>query len=54
MNPLKLFDKFQEQFLGELDDIKKPFNSLLKKANLAKSIQLKKLHNKVNDEDNQL
>ena len=41
INPLKMFDKYQEQFLHELDDIKKPFNSLLKKTKLSKSIQIR-------------
>ena len=51
LNPLKLFDKFQEQFLFELDDIKKPFNSLLKKTKLSKSIQLK--NSNANEENNE-
>jgi len=41
LNPLKMFDRYQEQFLNELDDIKKPFNSLLKKTKLSRSIQMK-------------
>jgi hypothetical protein len=45
-----MFDRFQEQFLTELDDIKKPFNSLLKKIKLSKSIQMK---NNTPDNDNE-
>jgi len=44
-----MFDRFQEQFLTELDDIKKPFNSLLKKIKMSKSIQMK---NNTTDNDN--
>ncbi len=49
-----MFDKYQEQFLIELDDIKKPFNSLLKKTKLSKSIQMKnsKPDNEYNDDEN--
>lgn len=54
INPLKMFDRYQEQFLNELDDIKKPFNSLLKKTKLSKSIQMKnsKLDNDLNEDEN--
>jgi len=49
-----MFDRYQEQFLNELDDIKKPFNSLLKKTKLSKSIQLKNRNgdNSNNEDEN--
>lgn len=46
-----MFDRYQEQFLNELDDIKKPFNSLLKKTKLSRSIQMK--NNSAKNENNE-
>ena len=41
-NPLKLFDQYQDQFKNEMDEIQKPFNSLIKKTKIARNMQLKK------------
>ncbi len=42
-----MFDRYQEQFLIELDDIKIPFNSLLNKTKLSKGN-----NTKISDENN--
>jgi hypothetical protein len=51
-NPLKLFDKYQDQFKNEMEEIQKPFNSLLKKAKIARSMNLKKKMEDDNYNDN--
>ena len=51
-NPLKLFDQYQEQFKNEMDEIQKPFNSLLKKTRIAKNLQLKKTMEEDNYSEN--
>lgn len=51
-NPHRLFDHYQDQFKIEMDEIQKPFNSLLKKAKIARSMQMKKKMEEDNYSDN--